>query len=44
MFCCTLAIRGILAATMLFAMELDRVVLGCKLNHHYSVTTLPDED
>jgi hypothetical protein len=43
MFCGTLSIRGMLAATVLFAMELDGVVLGRKLNHNYSVTTLPDE-
>ena len=43
MFCGTLAIRGTLAASESFAMELEDPVLGRKLIHHYSTVTLPDE-
>jgi hypothetical protein len=43
MFCGTLAIRGTVEASALFAMELEDPVLGRKLTHHYSVSTLPNE-
>jgi hypothetical protein len=43
MFCGTLAVRGKVAASASFAMELEDPVLGRKLAHDYSIVTLPEE-
>jgi hypothetical protein len=42
MFCGTLAVHGAIEPAEQFEMELDDPVLGRRLAHTYSITTLPD--
>jgi hypothetical protein len=42
MFCGTLAVQGAIEASERFEMELDDPVLGRRISHSYSITTLPD--
>ena len=43
MFCGTLAVHGNIAFADRFEMELNDPVLGRRISHAYTISTLPDE-